>query len=208
MLQALGKLAVISAQSEEILHELYWKYANLNDKSGPVVTDNLNPKRLSEDILKFAALDKSKAHILADLTILFSEFQTLNTKRNHCLHWIWEAKFGDKPGILNMPENPEPYQVKRPIYRQSGILAQEFTAKDITEICNDFGWLLRRLESHKFTESTLRAMRISMDGFGGIIEADGSIRPSGLADLFYPAPWLDKQPQPDSTPSDRLDAQK
>lgn len=209
MLQSLGNLAVISAQIEEVLHKIYWKHASLTEQNGPVVTDNLNPKRLTEDILKFVALDGAKAHILADLQILVAEFNTLNTKRNRCLHWIWEAKYAEKlVGILYQTDEPQAYQVKRPIYRQSGIHSEDFTAADMAEICNDFGWLLRRLDSHTFEEGALRAMRESTDRFGTTVNSDGSVNLSGLADLFYPAPWLDKQLQQGPTPPSPPDTQK
>jgi hypothetical protein len=78
MLQALGNLAVVSAQAEELLHKIYWRHAGLNVQSGPIVTDNLNPKRLEEDITKFVGLDKTKKNILDDLTILFAEFRAVN----------------------------------------------------------------------------------------------------------------------------------
>jgi hypothetical protein len=72
MLQALGNLAVVSSQAEELLHQVYWHHAGLNAKSGPIVTDNLNPKRLHEDIIKLASIDASKANIVADLRIVLA----------------------------------------------------------------------------------------------------------------------------------------
>src|SRR5260370_42211857 len=71
-LQAIGTLAVVSAEIEQQLHLIYWKHAGFNEQSGPIATDNLHPKRLSEDILKFVAIDASKANILADLKTLIS----------------------------------------------------------------------------------------------------------------------------------------
>jgi hypothetical protein len=91
LLRALGNLAVASAHAEELLHQIYWHQAGLDERTGPIVTDILNPKRLGEDIKKLVALDPTKANALADLKVLLKEFETLNTKRNHCLHWIWEA---------------------------------------------------------------------------------------------------------------------
>lgn len=54
LLQALGHLSVVSARLEQLLHKIYWKYAGLNEETGPIATDNLTPKRLFEDIVKFA----------------------------------------------------------------------------------------------------------------------------------------------------------
>jgi hypothetical protein len=177
MLALLGELAVASAHMEELLHQLYWKHAGLDEKSGPIVTDNLSPKRLSEDIKKLAALDPTKAPILEDLKILFKEFEDINTKRNHCLHWIWsvietETKNGDMTEIGDI--NFGPYKVSRPAYRQSGIESQEFDVKGVEEICKNCNWLNRRLYSHTLSENVLRNLR-------------GSMKPlDPLVDLFWP----------------------
>jgi hypothetical protein len=213
MLEALGTLAVVSAQAEEFLHQIYWKHAGLDQKTGPIATDNLNPKRLEEDIKKLVRLDAAKANVLADLTVLFVEFEALNTKRNHCLHWIWEiAGFekGKEPTVMISSVGPvkaAPYQLKRPIYRQTGHLVQEFDIKDVREICSDFSWLATRLQSHAISEQQLRVSRATVGDFGAIINPDGTTKLS-FADLFWPAPWLDKPLQPNSTPLDHPETQK
>jgi hypothetical protein len=115
LLQGLGELAVTTAQMEELLHKIYWN-AGLNEIGGPIVTDNLNPKRLSEDILKSAALDPMKANALADLKVVFEEFRRINTSQNHCLHWIWENIEAGKP---QDPLAPLPFpwgQCQKPPY--------------------------------------------------------------------------------------------
>jgi hypothetical protein len=212
LLEAIGHLAVITAQIEESLHQIYWKHACLNQNSGPIVTDNLNPKRLSEDILKFARLDPAKTNIVADLELLLGEFETLNTTRNQCLHWIWEKVEAEQPKEQNSFGNfqigggfhtpPPIYQVKRPAYKTKGIGSKAYSTEDIKTLCNQCTWLERRLNSHAMDEGELRRLRQEMDGTGGIIRLDGSpIR--SLADLFWPAPWLDKPLPPEkklSTP--------
>ena len=199
LLAFLGELAIISAHMEEMLHQLYWKHAGLDDKSGPIVTDNLNPKRLSEDIKKLVALDPAKAHILEDLKILFKEFEDINTKRNHCLHWIWSAieKTETPKGSLGEPDvKYAPYRVSRPAYKQAGIASQEFGVNDIEEICQNCNWLNRRLYSHTLSEGTLRNLRGSME------------TRAHLADIFWPAPWLDRPLPPSSMPSDLPEVSK
>jgi hypothetical protein len=74
MLQAPGNLAVVTAQVEELLHQIYWKHAGLSEKNGPIVRDNINPKRLMDDILKFLKMKPSEAKIYNDLQILFEDF--------------------------------------------------------------------------------------------------------------------------------------
>ena len=96
-----GQLAVITAEIEQTLHQIYWKHAGLDQDSGPIVTDNLNPKRLSEDILKFARLDPAKANIVADLELLLSEFEALNTTRNSA-----SIGFGKKSKPKSQKERP------------------------------------------------------------------------------------------------------
>lgn len=204
LLQALGTLAVVSAQAEELLHLIYWKHAGLNERSGPIVTDNLNPKRLAEDIKKFISLDASKKNILDDLDLLFTEFERLNTKRNHYLHWIWEiAGFArndmNKEEAVALSQEMEhkspPFQVKRPIYRQSGILSEDFSMEDIVAICTDFSWLARRLQSHSLNEDVLQRKRDEVNRFGSFSSPDFT-----FADLFWPAPWLGKLALPESKP--------
>lgn len=186
MLRALGHLAVVSAQAEELLHQIYWNHAGLNEKTGPIVTDNLNPKRLEEDITKFVSLEKSKANILADLKILFAELRALNTKRNHCLHFIWipPDPNADPPSHLG-----DGFRLKRPVYRQSGSEEQELTTQEIRAACNDFAWLTYRLRSHTFTDEQLREKRKAFGDF----EINDGVK---AVDIFWPAPWLDKPPLP------------
>lgn len=189
MLRALGTLAVLSAGVEEMLHQIYWHHAGLDERIGPIVTDNLNPKKLEEDIKKLVQLDHSKANILADLKILFAEFRTLNTKRNHCLHWIWDNSTNDTPFSFVL-DQPIAYRLKRPLYRQSGELAQDFTVADVRNYCNQFAWLSQRLRSHTFSDEALRKKRD---------ELINSLPINGVsqADLFWPAPWLDKPLPPE-----------
>jgi hypothetical protein len=140
MMRALGKLAVVSAHAEELLHQIYWHHAGLNEQSGPIVTDNLNPKRLEEDIVKFVSLDKTKINILADLRLLFSEFRALNKKRNQCLHWGWETLEQEGSAEITVEPTKPAYRLRRPVYKYSGVPAQDsFTVEDVKTFCNEFG---------------------------------------------------------------------
>ena len=197
LLQAIGHVAVLSAHIEEMLHKIYWVHAGLTDQSGPVVTDNLNPKRLSEDILKFANMDPAKANIAADLKTLLAEFESLNTKRNHCLHWIWsiaspklseEIKFGS-----TAPSAQPPFELKKPAYKQAASATETFQVKDVQKLYDDCAWLMVRLRAHTIPEFELRAGRQRADMLGATSEVS-------FADLFWPAPWLDR-PLPPETPA-------
>jgi hypothetical protein len=181
MLRALGKLAVVSAYAEELLHQIYWHHAGLNEQSGPIVTDNLNPKRLEEDIVKLVSFDGTKANILEDLRILFAEFRVLNTKRNQCLHWNWEVS--EKEGTADItPEPDKPaYRLRRPIYKYSGVPAQDlFTIEDVKTSCKEFSWLQFRLRSHTFSDEELRRRRNELSNAA-------PVNGMAVADLFWPA---------------------
>jgi hypothetical protein len=173
----------MSAGAEELLHQIYWHHAELDERTGPIVTENLNPKRLEEDILKFVALDSAKANNLVDLKALFAEFESLSTKRNRCLHWIWD---GDLPGSSAIERREfNTYRLKRPLYKQKGEATLQFRLEDIWEFCKAFGWLSQRLRSHTYSDDELRDKRAqyaSSLSLGGVHEAD----------LLWPAPWLDK----------------
>jgi hypothetical protein len=214
-LQAIGELAVVTAEIEETLHQIYWKHAGLNQDGGPIVTDNLTPKRLSEDILKFARLDPAKTNIVADLKLLLAEFEALNTARNQCLHWIWEKVETEKPPegkppfvFLNHGAAPS-YQVKRPAYKAKGIASKPYSQADIQALCNRCHWLSRRLASHAVDESELRILRQDADtGVGTSITGPNRVPVSPLADIFWPAPWLDKPLPPEKRPSNPPAEQK
>jgi hypothetical protein len=204
MLQAIGHLAVITAEAEELLHQIYWKYAGLNDKNGPIITDNMNPKRLMEDTLKFAKQIPSASKIYEDLETLYKEFEDINTKRNHCIHWVWET-IESKPTRVEMGmgfpgyRTPPTYQVKRPIYRQKGIEIEPFAIGDVQLLCNDTNWLIQRFRSHALSEEELREKRREYENLPVISQLAGSTIKT-YADLFWPAPWLDKPSLPESTP--------
>jgi len=204
LLKALGHLAVVSAQIEDSLHRIYWKHAALTTQSGPIVTDNLNPKRLAEDILKFVALDESKARVLADLKVLIGEFEVLNTKRNQCTHWMWSIVGQEIPQSKDASYTappPPPYKVLRPIYRQRGERSVDFRVEDVEELVNNCSWLLQRLRPHGMEESDLRHVRAETDKTGEITSPAMT-----FSDLFYPAPWLDKPPNP--APEDHREEQR
>jgi hypothetical protein len=192
MLRAIGNLAVASAHAEELLHQIYWNHAGLDGQSGPIVTDNLSPKRLCADIIKLVELNPTKANVFADLKVLLSELQELSTKRNQCVHWIWEAAERESDVTVTWPDKPTQYRVKRPLYRQKGILSEHYTVENLRTYCNEFSWIAFRLRSHTFPDETLREKRRGLAG-------SPPINGMSPADLFWPAPWLDK-PQSQGSP--------
>jgi hypothetical protein len=196
LLQALGHLSVVSARLEQLLHKIYWKHAGLNEQNGPIVTDILNPKRLFEDILKFANLDPANEHIVADLRVLSKEFEDINTKRNRALHWIWAIP-PNSPSTTQLtttePVAVPPFKLLKPAYKQTGEGAFEHTAKDVVALCNDCAWLETRLTAHSLPIDHVRAQRA---GYAAL----GAINAESIADICLPAPWLDKPLSPKTTP--------
>jgi hypothetical protein len=190
ILQGIGMLAVVSGKIEQLLHLIYWRHAGLTDKTGPIVTSDLSPNRLTEAITKLVKLDPAKAHIAADLGTLFTEFRLVNKQRNQYIHWIWSIQ-----GRTPETEPEPPYKVLRPLYKQSGDESAEFDAEQVTQLCNDCAWLEARLSAHAMDESALRARRTEIDQMGAITSPVG-LR---LSDLFLPAPWLDKPLPPSPT---------
>lgn len=203
LLKALGHFLVVSAEIEEALHRIYWKHAGLTDESGPVVTDNLGSKRLAEDIVKLAKLAPSKAEVAADLQKLMQQFNAINTKRNHCVHWLWAAMPQEQPDLSGAAgDSAQFFKVKRPAHWQKGIPEEEFRTEDIEDLVNDCCWLHRRLVAHAMPEDDLRNGREEYAKLGGV-KGWGS-----FADFVFPAPWLDKSPQPEPTQSPLPAAQK
>lgn len=184
-LEEIGKMAVTTAKIELLLHQLYWKCLGIDEARGPRVTDNLTPKRLSEDILAFLKGDASKAKVYADLKMLLVAWEKLNTSRNQCLHWIWSIQ----PAAQGGP--PPPYLLTRPQYKISGVNAQTFNAGTLLTLNNDLAWLEVRLQAHAMPEEELRAARAikTRSGFLGAGQ--------DYVDLFYPAPWLDEDQSSD-----------
>jgi hypothetical protein len=190
LLQAIGKVAVVSANVEQLLHLIYWMHCGLTDKTGPIATGDENPSRLTEDIVKLTKLDALKENILADLQTLFVEYRALVKRRNQCIHWIWSIQ-GQTPELEKTP----PYKVIRPIYKIGGETEAEFDVKSIEQLYDDYAWLEVRLTSHAMPEAQLRKRRSEIDSMGVMHKGDGAgATPIRFSDMFVPAPWLDKPP--------------
>jgi hypothetical protein len=95
LLQAIGQLAVSSAEFEDTCHHLYWKYARLNAISDPIITESLSPGRLSEDIVKFARNIERNKRRTEDIRNIFILFKKVAEERNSCIHWLWFLMIGE-----------------------------------------------------------------------------------------------------------------
>jgi hypothetical protein len=52
MLQAIGRIAVHAAIFENQLHAVHWAYSGLKVPAGQIITGEMKPKRVFEDIIK------------------------------------------------------------------------------------------------------------------------------------------------------------
>jgi hypothetical protein len=74
VLNALGRVAAVSAGIEEQLHALYWKLLGVGDDAGKVIAGDMRSNRMTEDILKLARAQKYAAEKIDDLVDLFATF--------------------------------------------------------------------------------------------------------------------------------------
>jgi len=95
LLQAIGQLAVASAEFEDTCHYVYWKYARLNAISGPIITESLSPNRLSEDIIKLARQIERNKRRTEDIRNIFTLYKKVAQERNSCIHWLWFLMIGE-----------------------------------------------------------------------------------------------------------------
>jgi hypothetical protein len=68
-LQEFGRIAMFSAWVEETLHEIHWRYANLFVDAGVIITGDLSPNRLTEDIIKLIKLNPRQWRRLSDMQL-------------------------------------------------------------------------------------------------------------------------------------------
>lgn len=54
----IGRIAIVAASIEDIFHLLHWQFAGLSDSIGPIITADVKPNRLTEDILRIAKIAK------------------------------------------------------------------------------------------------------------------------------------------------------
>jgi hypothetical protein len=181
ILQAIGQLAIASAEFEDTCHYIYWKYARLNWATGPVITASLSPNRLTEDIIKLARQTERNKRRLEDLGHIFSAYKNVAQERNSCIHWLWAPMIGSNGYVV------------RPIHKGPGP-GKPFTAAQICELAYDMAWLEIRLHIHLLTHKSIKAKRVRLW--------------PAEAEVSAPAPWLDKLPPQDPKRSKRRATRK
>ena len=161
----IGRIAIVSAGIEDLLHALYWKFAGVADPVGAVITGDARTTRLSEDVIRIAKAAGTNKAIIDDLKDIFSDLVTLAKERNKFVHWIWSW-------------NTTTYEdrIDPPGYKP-GHEGRYVTPGDVAEIADSLVWIEHRLAAHLMTEEELSVSKEKY-GSGGAPDA--------------PTPWLKK----------------
>lgn len=168
ILQAIGRIAVLCASIEELLHIIHWRYIDTLLEVAPIlITGDMKPGRLMEDIVKIATVTGEEEPRIEDLKFLFADYRELSDKRNKCMHWIW-----DQPKKRNLKK----HQLYPPSYK-SGKSTVHFNVKELNRLGDDLIWVEARMRTHAFNEDDFEKERKSA----------GRHKRS-----VVPAPWLDR----------------
>ena len=89
VLRAIGRIAVNCASIEDILHFIHWRYIDTLWEVAPILTGDMKPSRLMDDIIKIAVAVGEEEDRIDDLKDLFADYRELSEKRNKCMHWLW-----------------------------------------------------------------------------------------------------------------------
>lgn len=165
----IGRLAIVSASIEDIMHQIFWKHAGVSAPVGATITGDARATRLGEDIVKIAKAANVDAAIVEDLSDIFTEHRALVQERNKFLHWIWSWN----------TETGED-RIDPPGYK-SHLAGRYVTAQEVQKIGDDLVWIEARLAAHSLSEEELKESK----------------KQFGLAGAFdAPTPWLEKLPLP------------
>ena len=138
MLEAIGRLAIITASIEDILHELTWKYLKVPRHVGALLTNEKKLKRLTQDLIKMCKTTKATSLILEDFEDIFVDLEGTAFVRNQCIHWIWEQP---KTGV---------HRLHPPAYMRNKT-SVKFSVSDVNKIGDELIWIEYRLRSHAMT---------------------------------------------------------
>jgi len=174
----IGRIAIVSASIEDLLHSLYWQFAGLNDAVGSVITGDARANRLTEDLIRIARAAKIDQAIIDDLKDIFSEYALLAMERNKFVHWIWSWNTKTRQDRIDPPAYKPTHQGKY------------VTTPEVAAVADDLVWIEHRLLAHLLTKTELQN---SLAKFG----------PAGAPDA--PTPWLEKPNPPNPKLPSRSD---
>jgi hypothetical protein len=164
-LQAIGRLAVASAEFEDTLHYIYWRYARLNAATGPVITEHISPWRLSDDIIRLAVHAERNKRRVEDLRDILSSYKRVALERNSCIHWLWALMGSETAWAV------------RPAYKGPGE-GKIVSVAQLNDLAADMAWLQVRLRTHLYTDKWIKQKKASLW--------------PGQAEIAAPAPWLNR----------------
>lgn len=170
VLKAIGKIAVNCASIEDILHSIHWRYLEIPFDVGPILTADLKPSRLMDDIIKIAVEFGEDEDRVQDLKALFADYRELSEQRNKCMHWLWAQPV----------KKSRRHRLYPPNYKR-GKLDVHFDIKELNRLADDLVWVEARMRTHALTDDEFEQER----------KLSGRYK-HGLV----PAPWLDKRPRP------------
>lgn len=162
-MEEIGRIAIISASIEDLLHVLYWKFAGLTEPVGAVITGDARATRLSEDIIRVAKAADIDQSIVDDLKDIFAEFVGSTRERNEFVHWIWSW-------------NTETHEdrIDPPGYKRSRE-GRYVKTSDVSRVADDLVWIEHRIAAHLMSDEELKESKRKF-GLAGAPDA--------------PTPWL------------------
>jgi hypothetical protein len=167
VLQAIGRIAVICASIEDMLHVIHWRYVETSWDIAPILTGDIRPSRLMDDIVRIAVAANEEPARVADLKDLFADYRELSEQRNKCMHWLWYHP-KQRRHILMPPSHRE------------GRPPVSFTSKELNAVADDLVWIEARVRSHALDDEDFEKERKAFGWY---------------ARYAVPAPWLDRPPR-------------
>lgn len=165
----IGRIAIVSASIEDLLHSLHWKFSGLSNPIGAVITADARSGRLTEDVIRIGKAAKIDHAIIDDLKDIFSDYTQLAAERNKFVHWIWSWNTQTRQDRIDPPGYKPAHQGKY------------VTPQDAAAIADDLVWLEHRLQAHCMSDDELKD---SLAKFG----------PAGAPDA--PTPWIKRNGEP------------
>ncbi len=158
-----GRIAIVTASIEDLLHSLHWKFADLSEPVGSVITADARASRLTEDILRIARAAKIDQAIVDDLKDVFSDYKALAGERNKFVHWIWSWNTQTREDRIDPPSY------------KSTLQGKYVTPEEVVGVADDLVWIEHRLQAHCMSDAELK---LSLAKYG----------PAGAPDA--PTPWV------------------
>lgn len=166
IMMEIGRIAIVSASIEDLMHSLYWRFSEISISVGAVVTRDIKATKLAAEIVKVAEAAEVDPAIIEDLKDIFKDFAKLAQTRNEFVHWIWS---------WNTKTTED--RIDPPAYKRNAA-GRYVKFKDVTMVADDLTWIEHRIAAHLMTK---RELQLSLKRFGL----------SGAPDA--PTPWLENR---------------